>query len=205
MKILGIAASPRKAQTTEFAVKKALSAINAYRDTLKTDFLSLAGKRIDPCTACGYCRDNFHCSNTDDDFTEIMDLLKDDDIKGIILASPVYMGSMTAQAKAFLDRTVLFRRNGFYLKNKIGGAIAVGGSRNGGQELTIRAIHNAMLIHDMIIVGDGSPTAHFGGTGWQRVPGGMAEDTESCDTFTGLGNRIAELVLKCNSGNNQHQ
>ena len=36
----------------------------------------------------------------------------------------------------------------------------MGGSRNGGQELTIQGIHAAMLIHGMVVVGDNS---HFGG------------------------------------------
>jgi multimeric flavodoxin WrbA len=32
----------------------------------------------------------------------------------------------------FFDRTIPLRRSGFLLKNKIGGAIAIGHSRNGG-------------------------------------------------------------------------
>ena len=102
------------------------------------------------------------CSQKDD-FQQLIAKLADPEVVGIILASPVYMGCMSSQAKAFIDRSVLFRRNGFLFRNKLGGAIAVGGSRNGGQELTIQAIHAGMMIHDMIIVGDGDHRAGVSG------------------------------------------
>ena len=88
------------------------------------------------------------------------------------MATPVYMGSMTSQGKAFLDRCVSLRRNGFLLRNKVGGVIAVGGVRNGGQSLTIQAVQAALLVQDMVIVSDGRPTAHFGGTVWSGHPDG---------------------------------
>jgi len=90
--------------------------------------------------------------------TEIYPLLERAD--GIIVASPVYFGCMTAQLKALFDRTRVLRRQGFLLSGKVGGAIAVGGSRNGGQEKTLQAIHDWMHIQGMIVVGDNN---HFGG------------------------------------------
>ena len=82
---------------------------------------------------------------------------------GIIVAAPVYMGNYPAQLKALFDRSVLLRRKDFALKNKVGAALSVGGSRNGGQEKTIQSIHDWMHIHGMIVVGD---NAHFGGVAW---------------------------------------
>lgn len=194
MKVIGICGSPRKNKTSEFALQTALDAVTSVNPAIETKLIPLAGLSIHPCVSCGFCRDDFYCSNSKDDFTKIMEELKDESLAGIILSSPVYMGSMTAQMKAFLDRTVLFRRNGFHFKNIVGGAIAVGGSRNGGQEFALHAMQSAMLIHDMIIAGDGQPTAHFGGTGWQRVPEGIENDPESLDTLSGLGKRVGELV-----------
>lgn len=98
---------------------------------------------------------------------------------------------MTSQAKALLDRTVLFRRNGFLFKNKLGGVITVGGSRNGGQELTIQAVHAAMMIHDMIIVGNGQ---HFGGAAWSNHPAGYEGDETGIETAKLTGKRIAEVA-----------
>ena len=73
---------------------------------------------------------------------------------GLIVSSPVYFGTLSGQLKMLFDRTLLLRRNGFLLKDKIGAALAVGASRNGGQEYTIWSIHAWMHIHGMIVVGD---------------------------------------------------
>lgn len=193
MKIIAICGSPRKHKTTQWALEQSLSAAREELPGLETELILLADKNISGCTSCGHCRNNFGCS-IKDDFIPIMEKLKDPLVKGILLGSPVYMGGMTAQLKAFLDRTVLFRRQGFRFKNLIGGALTIGGSRNGGQDLTLQNIHASMMIHDMIVVGDGFQTAHFGGAGWANVPGGLEEDPHSVDTFRNLGKRMAETI-----------
>lgn len=194
-KILGVAASPRKDKSTHYLLEECLAEIQSTSSKLtkplKTELLSLAGKQIGGCIACGKCNKGVLCSQKDD-FQDIIPLLSDPELRGIVLATPVYMGSMTAQAKAFLDRSVLFRRNGFLFKNLIGGVLTVGGSRNGGQELTIQAVHAAMLIHDMILVGDG---LHFGGTAWSNHPEGYEADEAGRETARLTGKRIAETVV----------
>jgi len=88
-------------------------------------------------------------------------------------------------------------RTGSFLQfEKVGGVIAVGGVRNGGQELTIQAVHAAMLIWDMVVVSDGRPTSHFGGTVWSSHPEGVAGDTFGLQSVHNLGKRVAELALK---------
>ena len=94
---------------------------------------------------------------------EILDIMMKSD--GMIIGSPVYFGSVTSQLKMLIRPILRPLRGSFKLKNKIGGAIAAGGSRNGGQESTISVIHDFLLIHDAIVVGDGAPMAHYGGTG----------------------------------------
>ena len=69
--------------------------------------------------------------------------------------------------------------------------ITVGGSRNGGQELTIQAVHAAMMIHDMIIVGDGD---HFGGAAWGNHPDGYESDTVGIATARNLGRRMTDVA-----------
>ena len=195
IRIAGIAASPRKNKNTEFFLKKALETIEKSNQKIKTDFFTLSEKRFSGCISCEFCRSHFSCSQKDDLFP-ILEALKDDNIKGILVASPVYMGGMTSQAKAFFDRSVLFRRNGFHFKDKIAGAIAVGGSRNGGQELTLQNIHAAFMIHDMIVLQDNSPTAHFGGAVWERVPNGPENDKVSLDTVLNLGKKMVDIAEK---------
>lgn len=194
MKILGISASPRKDKSSHFLLQQCLAEIEessvVLGAPLKTEIIDLAGRRISGCIACGKCNKGVHCSQ-DDDFQQIIPKLADPLLRGIVISTPVYMGSMTSQAKAFLDRTVLFRRNGFLLKNVLGGVIAVGGSRNGGQELTIQGIHAAMMIHDMIVVGDGD---HFGGISWSNHPEGYQQDEMGIKTARKTGKRIAEVA-----------
>ena len=194
MKILGVSASPRKNKSTRFLLQQCLTEIEkcsaALGTPLETECIDLAGLKISGCIACDACKKGVLCSQ-DDDFQQIIPKLSDPQLKGIILATPVYLGSMSSQAKAFLDRSVLFRRNGFLLKNMLGGVLAVGGSRNGGQELTIQAVHAAMLIQDMIIIGDGQ---HFGGTAWSNHPDGYEGDTEGIETARQTGKRFAEIA-----------
>ena len=137
---------------------------------------------IKPCTACGACKTG-KCP-IQDDMQGLYPKLERAD--GILVASPVYFGTVSAQTKAFFDRTLYLRRKGFALKNKVGGAIAVGRCRNGGQEHTINAIHHWMLIHGMIVVGDGE---HFGGTGIDAE-----EDEFGLGTSRSLGKRMIETI-----------
>ncbi len=54
MKILGISGSPRTKDNTEILVKEALKASSEMG--AEQEFITLAGKRINPCTGCGTCR-----------------------------------------------------------------------------------------------------------------------------------------------------
>lgn len=84
--------------------------------------------------------------------SEGFDLMRAAD--GVVLASPVHFGTVSAQLKAFFDKT-RFLRNDRALYGKIGAGVTVGAARFGGQETTLRALHDMMLIHGMTLVGDG--------------------------------------------------
>ena len=194
MKIIGVSASPRKNQSTYFALEQCLNEVKLAADasgkSINVEIIDLADLKIHGCISCDACKKGLKCSQ-DDDFQRLIPKLADPEILGIIMATPVYMGCMSSQAKAFIDRSVLFRRNGFMFRNRLGGAIAVGGSRNGGQELTIQAIHAGMMIHDMIIVGDGD---HFGGAAWGKYPDGYKADSTGITTAKNLGKRMVEVA-----------
>ncbi|MCK4778349.1 MAG: flavodoxin family protein [Actinomycetia bacterium] len=193
-KIIGISASPRKGMSTEYYIKILLSEIKKESSKkIDTEQINLSSAVVKPCIACDYCKTHFDCSQDDTFKKEFIDKLKDDDLKGIVFGSPVYMGGITALGKAFLDRTVLFRRNNFHFKNMVGGAFSIGNSRNGGQELTLSNIHHAFLIHDMIIVGDGFSTSHFGGSAWFGNPAGFKDDPDGTSTTLHLAKRMVEM------------
>ena len=193
MKILGINCSPRKGKTTFYALDQCLEAARKEQAGLETEIIELGGMDIHGCCACGHCKEKLKCS-IDDDFAGIIPKLCDDEIKGIIIGTPVYFGTMASQCKAFLDRTVMFRRNGFLFRNKVGAVLAVGGVRNGGQELTLQAVQAAMLCHDMIVIGDGMKTAHFGASLYSGIDGGIENDEIGLITARNLGRRMAGII-----------
>ncbi|WP_456372604.1 flavodoxin family protein [Methanocaldococcus sp.] len=188
MKVIGISGSPRPDGNTSLLVRESLNAI--AEEGIETEFISLAGKELNPCLGCNICKETGYCQILDD-IEPILEKMKEAD--GIILGSPVYFGGVSAQLKMLMDRSRPLRI-GFQLRNKVGGAIAVGASRNGGQETTIQQIHNFFLIHSMIVVGDNDPTAHYGGTGVGKSPGDCEKDEIGLETARNLGKKVAEVI-----------
>jgi multimeric flavodoxin WrbA len=189
IKVIGLVGSPRKGGNTETLVKTALMA--AEELGADTEIISLGSAEIEPCIACDICKSTGECAIYDN-MAGILDKIVEAD--GIIIGSPVYFGNVTSQLKIFFDRSRPLRSD-FKLRNIVGGAISVGGSRNGGQETTISAIHQFLFIHDVIVVGDGAPLAHYGGTG----VGGEKKDTKTdnigLETSKNLGRRVTELTI----------
>ncbi|MBZ0256570.1 NAD(P)H-dependent oxidoreductase [bacterium] len=140
-KIIGVCCSPRKGMTTSSALAVCLQAAKVFDSKLETELIELADYAIPAQLAAGQpLREG-----EKDDFSEIVKKLGDTNVTGIIVGSPVYFGNMSALCKAFLDRCIAFRKDGYKLRNKVAGVLAVGGARNGGQELTIRSIQTALM------------------------------------------------------------
>jgi multimeric flavodoxin WrbA len=102
---------------------------------------------------------------------------------------------MTSLCKAFLDHCIAFRKKGFALRNKVAGVLAVGGCRNGGQELAIQSVQAALMCQEMIVVGDGKPTAHIGATLLNQGDS-ISGDSFGLSTARNLGRRVAEVALR---------
>jgi len=195
MKVLGISCSPRKGQSSYKALEAALEACVEKEAQIKTEIIDLGGKTIMPCKACGQCIKELKCS-IDDDFNALIPILEDPEIGGMIIATPVYVSSMAGHCKAFLERCVMFRSNGWKFRNRVGAAIAVGAVRNGGQELAIQGVQGALFCQDMVCVSDGSPMAHFGATLHSNPETGISEDKFGLETAKSTGRRVAELAMK---------
>jgi len=192
MKILGISGSPRKEGNTSILVKRALGICR--EKGAEIEFISLADKEILYCDNCNACvpRNNFLCPKNDD-VPEILERMKSAD--ALIIGSPAYFSSVSGKLKSLFDRTLPLRRNNFQLSGKVGGAIAVGGSRNGGQEFVLRDIQNWMLLHEMIIVGD-KKTAHFGGIAVGRKLGDVLNDEVGMKTVENLAVMVFETTSR---------
>lgn len=128
-----------------------------------------------------------------DDFQEILPKLRDPNLSGLIIGSPVYFRNMSALCKAFIEQCHALRKPKLLLANKIVGALAVGKSRNGGQELVIQQIQNAMLCHEMIIVGGRHPS--FQGGTLISVDDTIEGDEYGIASAVNLGQRVAEVAM----------
>jgi len=191
VKILGIATSPRKGKTTAAAVQAVLDAAKAANPAIEVELIELAGMNINGAVAAGVPLP----AGQQDDFLTLAPKLTDPQVGGIIVGSPVYFGSMSSLCKAFLDRWTVFRKMNFPLSGKVAGVVAVAGNRNGGQELTIQCIQAALMCHEMLLVGDGRPTAHRGATLWNQGDD-ISKDEFGLSTAKNLGRRVAEVALK---------
>ena len=207
VKILGIVGSPR-AGNTEILVEEALRASEALGG-VETDIIRIAPMNINPCVSCFRCFSSEEkvrgCPTFDDDMTNVYPRLAETD--GIVIGTPVYFGGIYGKLKVFLDRTepfVRYARTGYGggLANKVGGAIAVGYNRNGGQETSIQMLHSYFLVHDMIVVGSGSeeaPGCYYGGGAvtWptrSRVKDAVLRDELGLKSARGVGRRVAEVA-----------
>jgi multimeric flavodoxin WrbA len=197
MKIIGINCSPRKGQTTQKSLEACFKAVHNESGDIKTDIIEIADLDVRGCLGCDYCRKQLKCKQ-EDDFNSLIPVLSDEEVAGIIIATPVYLGTMTSQCKAFLDRTVVLARNGSLLRNKVGGVLAVGGVRNGGQELTIQAVQAAMFCHDMVCVGGGTKAAHFGAALVSNEQKGIECDEIGLETARDIGRRVTGLAMLLN-------
>jgi multimeric flavodoxin WrbA len=188
MKIVGIVGSPRIGGNTEFLVRTALDELEMR--SLEVEMIHLGEKDISGCRGCMKCPE---ICIIQDDMTKLYPVIEQAD--GILVGSPTYFGQVTAQLKAFMDRSVFLRRRNMALRNKIGAALSVGGVRTGGQFMTNMSILNWMLIHDMIVVSceDGSGT-HLGASSVAFKKNDAKNDELGIESAKRTANRLAEVM-----------
>jgi len=190
VKIIGIAGSLRKGKTTYKAVALALESAKTVSPAIATELIELSGLNLDPYIAVGS-----KSSDRPDDFPAVREKLVAPDVFGILMGSPVYMGLVSSPLKELFERMLAFRQGGFPLQNKVGGAVAVGAGRNTGVELILQQLILFMLSQRMILVGDGKPGDHWGGT-IQSQGDELSKDEGSLNTVRGVGKRVAEIALR---------
>jgi multimeric flavodoxin WrbA len=188
VKIVALACSPRPGKTTAQGLEVCLEAAKQAAPGIETELVELAGRDI-PVFVPG--------APAPEDFKKVAAVLRDPKVKGILVGTPVYFGDMTSLAKAFLDHCIALRKDGFALAGKVAGVLAVGGARNGGQELTIQSVQAVLMCHEMVIVGDGRPTAHRGATLWNQGDD-ISGDEFGLKTARNLGRRVVEVAVRRN-------
>ena len=190
--ILGISGSPRE-QSTEYVLGEALQMLR--NKGLETEFWTVRGKRIGFCTHCDFCLQKKGCV-IQDDMQELYGLLSRSE--GLVIASPVYNGGVSAQTKAVIDRTrALLAADPDALRGKVGIAVAVGGDRAGGQELAIQQILTFYTLNGVITLSGGFFGANIGASFWSKdTMEGIKADKEGLRSLRKTVKRLEEYMKK---------
>jgi len=190
MIVVGICGSPRE-QATDYVLKEALRMLQQHG--LDIRFFTVRGKRVSFCLQCDYCIEHKECVSRDD-MQELYTMLKSAD--GIVIATPVYNGGVSAQTKAVMDRCrALSAADKNFFKRKVGMGIALGGDRAGGQEAALIQIHTFYILNGMIPVSGGFFGANLGAPFWTKdTLDGVKLDEEGFRSLKKTVKRFAEFL-----------
>jgi multimeric flavodoxin WrbA len=131
--IIGISGSATPDSSTDILVKEVLRGFTD--DKSKKRFFRLNEMRVLPCQACGKSPEPDYCFFHDDAYQVLHQMARAD---FIVLGSPIYFDSVSAQTKLFIDRSNCLRPADFSdhraqkfqqprLKGKQGGIVLVAG------------------------------------------------------------------------------
>jgi multimeric flavodoxin WrbA len=152
MDVLVFLGSPRKKGNSEILTEALLEGVRDEGGM--PEIIRLCDLKISPCISCGGCDKTGKCV-VEDDMTPLYEKIISTD--KIILASPIFFYGITAQAKAFIDRTQalwnrkrLLQRKGEWVDNpeRKGFFISVAATRGAkifaGALLTMKYGYDAM-------------------------------------------------------------
>ncbi|MDO5844043.1 MAG: flavodoxin family protein [Methanocorpusculum sp.] len=180
-----ISGSPRTDGNTECALNACKRKIEERGLTAK--IISLRGKQINGCIACGQCGKLGKCS-LKDDLNAMLDDIKEAD--GFIIGAPVYFGTARGDVMNLLQRvSMVARANGNWLSGKIGGPVVV--ARRGGLTSTLQEMLMSFFISGMIVCGSTYWNIAFG-----HKQGDVANDTEGIATLETFASNVADLIIK---------
>lgn len=100
--VLILSGSPRKGGNFDLLCDEFMRGAQESGNTVEK--IRVAEKKIGYCSACCYCRKSGGVCAKKDDMAEILQKMIDADV--IVLSSPVYFYSLSAQLKTLIDRTV---------------------------------------------------------------------------------------------------
>ncbi len=207
IRIVGISASPRKANTA-ILVKEALKSAESLPLEVETEFVSLAGKKVGPCIDCKGCvRKKSYCI-IEDDWLDLVKPLIDPVPDGLIIGAPVYFYSTPSILRAFFERCTSLMKakweEGFpypppdWTKTSAG-ALAIGFDRHGGQENTMTNILHWLILNGFVAVGGD----YIGGGAWQHfidARDSVLKDEVGLKAARLVGARVGLTAQMLNSG-----
>lgn len=116
MKVLAIMGSPRRGKNNDTLLDHILKGIQSKEENVSTIRLNANDLNITPCTACDACSKRLGCIQKDG----MADLIHSFNEANIILmTSPMYFNSITAQLKALIDRNQVVWSSKYALKHSL--------------------------------------------------------------------------------------
>ncbi|AGB41918.1 multimeric flavodoxin WrbA [Halobacteroides halobius DSM 5150] len=115
MKGLSVLGSPRHNGNNALLLQEINSSLKENCN-IKLDKIEIDNLDISPCLSCDYCKKNINCTIADD---MIKLYSKFDEADIILISSPLYFNTVSAQLKAMIDRCQALWANRFVLKKPL--------------------------------------------------------------------------------------
>jgi multimeric flavodoxin WrbA len=179
MKVLGVSGSMRRKGNTADLVNVILS--RCEEGGVRTEFVSLAGRKISPCLGCEKCKEKKSCVIENDDWNEVIEKVMQCDV--LVIGSPTYYFDVCGHLKNFIDRTY-----SLYHDRKLAGkkGIAVAVHANKGASRTIQTLEGFLSTHEFSSLGS------VKGTGYHE--GDVLKDEEAVHRAQKIGDKIVRLL-----------
>jgi len=179
MKVLGISGSTRKNGNTARLIKIILK--RCEDAGIETKFISLAGKKINPCLGCEKCKKTKWCVIEKDDWGAVAEKVMECEV--LVIGSPTYYYDVCGHLKNFIDRTYSLYHDR-KLAGRSGVAVAVHASK--GATRTVQTIEGFLSTHEFSSLGS------VKGTGYEE--GAVIKDTEAVKKAEKIGDKIVRLL-----------
>jgi len=179
MKVLGLSGSMRKDGNTSQLIRVILE---RCKDAgIKTEFVSLAGKKIMPCLGCEKCKVEKWCINTSDDWNAVVEKVLECDV--LVIGSPTYYYDVCGHLKNFIDRTY-----SLYHDRRLAGrkAVAVACCADKGGKRALQTIEGFFSSHEFSYLG--------GVCGRGYLAGEVLKDKRALTAARKVGDKIVALV-----------
>jgi len=181
MKVLGISGSMRKDGNTADLVNVILKRCDDAG--IKTEFISLADKKIHPCLGCEKCKEKKWCIIENDDWNNVIYKVLECDV--LVIGSPTYYYDVCGHLKNFIDRTY-----SLYHDRKLAGrkGIAVAVQAQKGASRTVQTLEGFLNTHEFSSLGC------VKGNGYHK--GDVLNDAEAVKNAQKIGDKIIRLVKR---------
>ncbi|MBQ9036124.1 MAG: flavodoxin family protein [Erysipelotrichaceae bacterium] len=163
MKVLLINGSPNVDGCTNRALDEMISVFE--KEGVEYEKIQVGKLMIHGCVGCKQCKYLKRCALDNDIVNDVARKFEEAD--GLVIGSPVYMGSAAGTMVSFLDRLFYSTRYTFDKRYKVGASVV--SARRSGNTFTFEQLNQYFLVSEMPIAA---------GVYWNNVFGYTKEDVE---------------------------